>query len=403
MFDQLDMLNQLSALKRQSIVYFWLINIIVLAGVSALIQVSHAETPKDVKWGGVWLRGSDSERKKFYPVGDQFARRVGSNQDLNIAEEYSNRLIKDLLNISKPSGKRIVDRLQNTKYVATSSGQAFVLACAVNYEFFEKTQEAGESVVYAEVGFEMLVCDFATRKVIFSLPSRLQYKDLWQGEKHINSQIRKIYEERLPKSLLDLAKKTWDGETSFQTVGFGKVDVWDGAKKAMPARFQERPEFYLSTLFASTFSKSVDIPVMPFLKGKEAVYTGLVTTTLEDSQNITNLKMTGAGKDVFFVLQEPNYVFDLIFPAYRDVRGDGDGVVDTSLHYAFAKVTLKGGAGGIIFDKKYEEGVRRAIGKGEKVRPLWLASWDATSKLFGKAAKDIGNSKDNHLSSCKLR
>ena len=57
-------------------------------------------------------------------------------------------------------------------------------------------------------------------------------------------------------------------------------------------------------------SKSVDIPVMPFLKGKEAVYTGLVTTTLEDSQNITNLKMTGAGKDVFFVLQEPNYVFD---------------------------------------------------------------------------------------------
>ena len=89
------------------------------------------------------------------------------------------------------------------------------------------------------------------------------------------------------------------------------------------------------------------------------------------------------------------------------MRGEGDGVVDTSLHYAFAKVALTGGAGDIVFDKKYEAGVRRAIGKGERVQSLWLASWDATSKLYKAVAKDIKGSKDDEVSSlvsgCRLR
>ena len=407
MFNQLDISNQLSALKRQNIVYFWLINTIVLAGVSSLIQVSHAETPKDVKWGGVWLRGSNADRDDFYPVGSQFALQARDKENSPMAEEYSRKLFKSLEATATPDGGRILDRVQNIKYAKASSGKALVMACAINYEFFERTKEAGKNIVYAEVGFELLVSDFSTRSVVFALPGRLQYKDIWQGEKHIKSEIKKIYKDRLPNSFLELAKRKWDGETSFQTLGFGKVDVWDDAKAIMPPAFKVRSEFFLSTLLASTFSKAIDIPVMPYSKGKEAIYAGLVTNQLSDTGSVTNKESSGPDKDAFFVLEKPSYTLDLVLPAYRDLRGEGDGVVDTSLHYAFAKVTLKGGAGGIVFDKKYEAGVRRAIGKGEKVRPLWLASWDATSKLYKAAAKDIKGSKDDEVSSlvsgCRLR
>ena len=406
MFNQLDISNQLSALKRQNIVYFWLINTIVLAGFSSLIQVSHAETPKDIKWGGVWLRGSNADSDDFYPVGSQFALQADDENSL-MAGEYSRKLFKSLEAIATPDGGRILDRVQNIKYAKASSGKAFVIACAINYEFFERTKEAGKNIVYAEVGFELLVSDFSTRSVVFALPGRLQYKDIWQGEKHIKSEIKKIYKDRLPNSFLELAKRKWDGETSFQTLGFGKVDVWVDAKDRMPDGFKERSEFFLSTLLASTFSKAIDIPVMPYSKGKEAIYAGLVMNQLSDTGSVTNKESSGPDKDAFFVLEKPSYTLDLVLPAYRDLRGEGDGVVDTSLHYAFAKVTLKGGAGDIVFDKKYEAGVRRAIGKGERVQPLWLASWDATSKLYKAVAKDIKGSKDDEVSSlvsgCRLR
>lgn len=407
MLDQLDMLNQLSALKRQSIGYFWLINTIVLAGVSSLIQVSHAEAPKDVMWGGVWLRGSHADRDDFYPVGSQFALQGLDEENSLMAKVYSRKLFKSLEVTATPSGGRILDRVQNIGLAKASSGKALVMACAVNYEFYETTKEAGENIVYAEVGFELLVCDFSTRSVVFALPGRMQYKDIWQGKKHIKSEIKKIYEDRLPNSFLELAKKKWDGETSFQTLGFGKVDVWEDAKAPMPPAFEKRPEFLLSTLLASTFSKAIDIPVMPYSKGKEAIYTGLVMSRLEDKDSVTNKESSGPDKDAFFVLEKPSYTLNLVIPAYRDVRGEGDGVVDTSLHYAFAKVALTGGAGDIVFDKKYEAGVRRAIGKGERVQSLWLASWDATSKLYKAVAKDIKGSKDDEVSSlvsgCRLR
>ena len=165
--------------------------------------------------------------------------------------------------------------LIHERCTSAESGR-LVLACAINYEFFEKTVEAGIQVVYAEVGFDLLMCDFTSKDIVFSLPARLQFKDLWEGEAKVKSEIRKIYQARVPKEFLKLAKKSWNGERSFQTLGFGKVDVWDDAKKKMPGRFSARPEFYLSNLFASTLSKEIDLPVMPYSKANEAIYTGLV-------------------------------------------------------------------------------------------------------------------------------
>ena len=396
----LQFLNLKAALR-------WQLKAFTVFAVILLPQYLVGQESKDISWGGVWLRGSNADRDSFYPVGSQFALQAIDDENSPMAEEYSAKLFRSLEVTATPGGGRILDRVQNIKLAKASSGKALVMACAVNYEFYERTKEAGENIVYAEVGFELLVCDFSTRSVVFALPGRMQYKDIWQGEKHIKSEIKKIYEDRLPNSFSELAKKKWDGETSFQTLGFGKVDVWDDAKATMPPAFKKRPEFLLSTLLASTFSKAIDIPVMPYSKGKEVIYAGLVTSRLEDAGSVTNKESSGPDKDAFFVLEKPSYTLNLVIPAYRDVRGEGDGVVDTSLHYAFAKVALTGGAGDIVFDKKYEAGVRRAIGKGERVQSLWLASWDATSKLYKAVAKDIKGSKDDEVSSlvsgCRLR
>ena len=385
----------------------WQLKAFTVLSVILLPQYLVGQESKDIKWGGVWLRGSNADRDNFYPVGSQFALQALDEENSPMAEEYSAKLFKSLEVTATPGGGRILDRVQNIEYAKASSGKALVMACAINYEFFERTKEAGENIVYAEVGFELLVSDFSTRSVVFALPGRLQYKDIWQGEKHIKSEIKKIYKDRLPASFLELAKRKWDGGTSFQTLGFGKVDVWDDAKARMPAVFSERSEFFLSTLLASTFSKAIDIPVMPYSKGNEAIYTGLVVSTLEDTGSVTNKESSGPDKDVFFVLEKPSYTLDLVIPAFREARGGGDGVIDSSLHYAYARVILNGEAGAAIFNKKYDAGVRRVMVKGDKVRPLWLASWDATSKLYKAVAKDIKGSEDDEVSSlvsgCRLR
>ena len=396
----LQFLNLKAALR-------WQLKAFTVFAVILLPQYLVGQESKDISWGGVWLRGSNADRDDFYPVGSQFALQALDDDNSPMAAEYSAKLFKSLEVTATPGGGRILDRVQNIKLAKASTGKALVMACAVNYEFYERTKEAGENIVYAEVGFELLVSDFSTRSVVFALPGRLQYKDIWQGEKHIKSEIKKIYKDRLPNSFLELAKRKWDGETSFQTLGFGKVDVWDDAKARMPDGFKDRSEFFLSTLLASTFSKEIDIPVMPYSKGKEAVYTGLVMSRLEDTGSVTNKESSGPDKDAFFVLEKPSYTLDLVIPTFREARGGGDGVVDSSLHYAYARVILNGEAGAAIFNKRYDAGVRRVMVKGDKVRPLWLASWDATSKLYKAVAKDIKGSKDAEVSSlvsgCRLR
>ena len=112
-------------------------------------------------------------------------------------------------------------------------------------------------------------------------------------------------------------------------------------------------------------------------------------------------------RDGRFTFQEPKYVVNLVIPTFKEVKGEGDGVLEASLHYAFARVTIGGEGGLTIFNEKYDAGVRRKMVKGSKVRPLWLASWDASGKLFKKTAHQIASSKDDDvsilISECKLR
>jgi hypothetical protein len=381
-----------------------LLKVLTILYLLLLIPIALAESSNDVSWGGVWLRGSNDEREKDFPIGTEFAFKPGSDSDTRDDSGKNTIFAKELLASiraeAKLDGGRILDRLMRDGDLASAeSGRALVMACAINYEFFETTIEAGTKVVYAEVGFDLLMCDFASKNIVFALPARLQFKDIWEGKVNVESEIRRIYQERLPKEFLRLAKKPWDGGRSFQTLGFGKVDVWDDAKKQMPVRFSAKPEFYISSLFSSTLSKTIDLPVMPYSRGNEAVYTGLLMNNVADVENVS--------RDGRFILQEPNYVVNLVIPTFKEVKGEGDGVLDTSLHYAFARVTIAGETGLTIFNEKFDAGVRRKMAKGGKVRSLWLASWDATGKLFKKAAQRIASSKKDNvstlLSSCKLR
>lgn len=367
-------------------------------------QVVIAENSNDVRWGGVWLRGSNSEREKDFPVGSEFTVNPISDfdtkQPLEKSELFGTKMFNALVAESKLGGGRIVDRLMaDNALVSAESGEALVLACAINYEFFETTIEASRKVVYAEVGFDLLMCDFAKKTIVFALPARLQFKDLWGGESKVKSEIRRIYQERLPKEFLRLAKKSWDGGGSFLTLGFGNVDVWDDAKGRMPKKFSAKAEFYLTSLLSSVFSKEIDVPVMPYSEGNETVYTGLLAITLTDRENVS--------RDGRFTMQEPSYTVNLVIPTFRETRGEGDGVLDASLHYAYARVMIEGNAGLTIFNEKFDAGVRRSMVKGGAVRPLWLASWDASGKLFKNAAQRIVGSKDEEVSSfvssCRLR
>ena len=355
-------------------------------------ELATAQKEADVKWGGLWLRGSNADRNKFFPVGGKFAFNPDVDlapQEIERSADFGKALLALMRNEAKPAGGRIVDRLMPDNELAKiGAGRALVMACAINYEFFETTVDGGERVIFAEIGFDLLMCNFRDRSVVFCLPARLQFKDLAVGKeqaalkREAAEALEKIY-LRLPEKFLELSKTPWDGGLAFQTVGFGKIDVWDEAKKRMHEEFAARPEFLISQLFAGTFSEAIQLPATPYSihKNGEAVYHGL-------EGNIADNKPAWHKNGASFMLGRPDYVVDLIVPKFHEAEGKGKAQ-GRALHFALARVTLKSAAGKVLYNKKSEACVNRIMANGGKVRPLWLASWDASNLLFKNAAQDL--------------
>jgi|GEM_PF-3251226 len=89
----------------------------VIAHVLLLTPVALAESTNDVRWGGVWLRGSNAERKKNFPVGTEFA----FNFETRDAGSINTQLITEMRAEAKPNGGRILDRLMANQDLASAS------------------------------------------------------------------------------------------------------------------------------------------------------------------------------------------------------------------------------------------------------------------------------------------
>jgi hypothetical protein len=343
---------------------------------SAKMESSPTRKSQEIAFGGIWLRGSKADALKNFPIGSRYAMQGGDDKK---SAEWSRKLLASLRKQQKPDGTRLVDRMAADDFQPqASTGRAMVMACAINYEHSETTMAAGSRKIFAEVGFDLILCNFADRNVVFTLPGRLQYVDLGSGPEKSAAMLTDLYETELIAQFSKLATYKWSG-------------------KRFPDWMQEHPEEYYSQLLSSCFCESVGVPITPYSRGQEAVYFGL-REKLCDASTLESKRIQEQSSDgVGFILKKPDYQLELVVPGFQEAIAQRTELGSTGQYCAYSRIIIKAADGKELSSEKYDGNVTSILTRGDSLKPVWLSSVDATGKMFTDAADSIKKSKSSAL------
>ena len=370
--------------------------IIVLFVSLTLLQGGHAESSgANIKFGGVWLKGKDSEASSRFPVGHQFIKQGAS---FSGTQSASKELLQIIRKNQKSGAPRLIDRVAPDDFVPlASSGNALLLALAVNYEHCESQVIGGVQKLFAEIGFDIVLCNMSDRSIVFTLPGRLQHIDSGSDSKSLNM-LKFLYSEKLFSHFIDLAGYAWSGDLAFCSLGMTKMTVFDDAKERFPKWMKEAPEPYYSQVISCNLYQALGMPVVPYSNGEEVMYARLREEVSDSSalkaQKINELAQDGEG----FILRKPDYQIELVIPGFHEAIAQRTDTGNVAQHCAYARVIIKSKHGEAIYNNKHDANVTSILPSGQKLKPLWLASDDATDKMFRIVAKKI---KDDDSSAIK--
>jgi len=348
--------------------------------------------PAEIKFGGVWLKGSDSQASARFPVGYKFIKQGESST------QSSGSLLRLIRDKQKPGGSRLIDQIAPDEFAPNAaSGRALVVALAINYEHYEMQKMAGVRKIFAEVGFDLVLCDMSDRNVVFTLPGRLQYVDAGSGKKRGEQMLQYLYSEKMFNQFIKLAEYKWNGNLAFSTVGMSKLNVFDQARERFPNWMKSAPEAYYSQVIASTFYKTVGIPLLPYSKGEEVMY-AMLREELSDSAAVKAKKISeSANTGTGFILGKPDYTLEVTIPCFREVIAERTDLGSVSQYCAYSRFIIKDPTGKEIYNRKHDGNVTAILPNGTKLRPLWLSSSDATGEMFHSAAKKVKQSSSSAI------
>lgn len=352
---------------------------------SSFLQASSA----NIKYGGIWLKGTAAEASKRFPIGYQFFNQTNGN-----SAQASAQLLQLMKKKQKPKGTRLLDQIAPDDYSpSASSGQALIMALAVNYEHYETQRIANISKIFAEIGFDLVLCDMSDRSIVFTLPGRLQFVDAGSGKKKGQQMLRQLYSKQLLPYFIKLAQYKWNGNLAFSTVGLSKLNVYDQASQRFPTWMKQQPETYYSQIIASSFYETAGIPLLPYSNGEEVLYAMLREELSDSSSSKAKQIQEQATSGQGFVLRKPDYTIEVTIPCFRELIAERTELGAVAQHCAYSRVILKNTAGNEIYNKKQDGNVTSILPQGSKLQPLWLSSSEATIKMFRSTAAKLKNSK----------
>lgn len=361
--------------------------IIVLSVSLTLLQGGHAESSAaDIKFGGVWLKGKDSEASSRFPVGHQFIRQGTS---FSGTQSASKELLQIIRKNQKPGAPRLIDRVAPDDFIPlASSGSALLMALAINYEHCESQMMGGVQKLFAEIGFDIVLCNMSDRSIVFTLPGRLQHIDSGRNSKSVEM-LKFLYSDKLFSYFVGLAGYKWSGDLAFSTLGMTKMTAFDEARGRFPEWMREAPEPYYSQVISCNLYQGLGVPVVPYSNGEEVMYARLREEVADAStlkkQKINELAEDGEG----FILRKPDYQIELVIPGFHEVVAQRTDTGNVAQHCAYARVIITDVKGDSIYNNKHDANVTSILPSGQKLKPLWLASDDATDKMFRDVAKKI--------------
>jgi hypothetical protein len=347
-------------------------------------------TPLDpIKYGGIWLSGSLADADKNFPVGKLFTQRRIEGQ--GGSDDLASEILQALRKAAKPGGRRLVDALAPNDYKPEAkAGKALVLACAINYEHVDGVRIGGITKVMAEVGFDLVICDFSTRTVVVALPGRVMLVDVDPAnnpsQQRKTQLLHRLYRESVLKQFVKLAQERGPEIMGLSAVGVTKVTVFDDAKKILPEWMKEKTENYFANVAGSNFYEGSGLPLLPFSRGSELVFCSMQQQLSDASE--AAIKSNESGDGEHFTLKKPEYQLELVIPAFRTVTATSTDAGKVVQNCAYSRITIKKGEQ-TVYTSQHDANVQNIVPRGSSEAVPWLAYSDALNEMFLKGSKQI--------------
>lgn len=357
----------------------------------ALTQVAGGESQANpqtpIKYSGIWLTGTYADINKYFPVGKKHALQTGVSGSNQVAKQLLAAIRKEAV----PNGKRLIDAIAPDDYrPEAAAGKALVMACSINYEHVDSVEIGGVIKVMAEVGFDLVICDFSTRSVVVCLPGRVMRTDVSQTKNVSDAQKEKLldqlYSNDLPAQFLKICKQHGPEIMGLEAAGVTKVTVFDDAMKVLPEHLKSRYESYFANVAASNFYEGTGLALLPYSRGSEMVFSMMQEDLSDATNSVINNEQSANG--AVFNLKKPVYEVELTIPAFQTVAATSNAVGKVVQNCCYSRITIKKGSD-TVYTSQHQGNVQNIIPKGSSEKVPWLAYSDALHEMFLSSSKKI--------------
>jgi hypothetical protein len=249
----------------------------------------------------------------------------------------------------------------------------------------------GVNKVLAEVGFDLVICDFSNKAIIATLPGRVMRVDVSKSAKVSEAQktecLVALYNNELVKQFVKLAQARGPEIFGIGTVGVTKVTLMDEAKAVLLEFLKERYEEFFSSVAASNFYEGVGLPITPFSRGSDMVFCGM-REGLSDAQKALAESEQEKGGGLTFALHAPDYEMELVIPTFRTITASSNAAGQLVQNCCYSRISIKRGDL-VIYSSQHDANVTNLIPKGSSQKVPWLAYSDGLNELFFKSSKQI--------------
>lgn len=389
----------------------FLLLFLISFGVSTSLGEKENTARPCAEFAGIWFYSAIKQNttKKQFPIGYVYgpstSKEVGKDNISNLHKAMHAGLLKERKRTV--AGYSTICR-KTRKPISPNSvtSDSVVFACALNYEHVESQYEAGTGSAYskilAEIGFDLVICNFKDRRILATIPGRVVAIDAVPGrasQSKKNALLHHLYEKKLIPEFIKLCKAPYSSLMATKTLGIDKIRVDKGALEKIPTNYKAAGErsymAYLSSLVSSSFYSAVKVPILPWSGGGDKIFyvmserikdTGRVMDeALKD--NVAHEKESGnpepTGKD--FLLKKPDYTLEVVFPGFLTHTMQSNKFQKQLAFVAFCGLRLKQGDREIIMIK-FKDAVSSTYPTDIKLESSWINYEDATIKMLRSAA-----------------
>lgn len=364
-----------------------------------------------VRFSGMWYYGTQNEEEiaAQFPVGYRFGDRREIREDgysVEVPSELTGRMTEALQAEMKPGGERLVDRLARAGEGSSSREEnAWLVACAINYEHIE-TQELpflGGKVtkILTEVGFDVILCNFADRRIAALLPGRLQLTDAVKGtevsEERKRANLERLYGEMLLPEFMRIMKQPCSAFSPSFTIGIGEIALGEELLRDTPASVRPSVYSYYSSLISAAFYEKLGVPVLPFSGGNDQVYCSM-RENLADvhelkrraAMDTNDARREGNPQGAVFVLKRPDCLLRIALPKFKTQVVRSVNKRQNELAFvAGCEISLLDPAGRTAYQNRVLGHVADLYTKDVKLGTPWIYYQAASWQMLANAADEM--------------